>query len=194
MIRHAVAAGEAAASARRGREDIPVRVMFMDEARFGRISEVRRCWAPAGVRPVAFAQVEREYSYAFAALSPFDGELVSLLLPWTNTEMMSLFLGEASRRYPNEQVVMIMDQAGWHKAKRLNIPDNITLQWLPPYSPELNPVEHLWDDIREKWFSNRVFKTLNAVELQLLKALQHYLSSPSELSSLTIFPWMKLEY
>lgn len=194
MIRHAVAAGEAAASARRGREDIPVRVMFMDEARFGRISEVRRCWAPAGVRPVAFAQVEREYSYAFAALSPFDGELVSLLLPWTNTEMMSLFLGEASRRYPNEQVVMIMDQAGWHKAKRLNIPDNITLQWLPPYSPELNPVELLWDDIREKWFSNRVFKTLNAVELQLLKALQHYLSSPSELSSLTIFPWMKLEY
>ncbi len=194
MIRHAVAAGEAAASARRGREDIPVRVMFMDEARFGRISEVRRCWAPAGVRPVAFAQVEREYSYAFAALSPFDGELVSLLLPWTNTEMMSLFLGEASRRYPNEQVVMIMDQAGWHKAKRLNIPDNITLQWLPPYSPELNPVEHLWDDIREKWFSNRVFKTLNAVELQLLKALQHYLSSPSELSSLTVFPWMKLEY
>jgi transposase len=194
LIRHAVAAGEAAASARRGREDIPVRVMFMDEARFGRISEVRRCWAPAGVRPVAFAQVEREYSYAFAALSPFDGELVSLLLPWTNTEMMSLFLGEASRRYPNEQVVMIMDQAGWHKAKRLNIPDNITLQWLPPYSPELNPVEHLWDDIREKWFSNRVFKTLNAVELQLLKALQHYLSSPSELSSLTVFPWMKLEY
>ena len=171
-----------------------MRVMFMDEARFGRISEVRRCWAPAGVRPVAFAQVEREYSYAFAALSPFDGELVSLLLPWTNTEMMSLFLGEASRRYPNEQVVMIMDQAGWHKAKRLNIPDNITLQWLPPYSPELNPVELLWDDIREKWFSNRVFKTLNAVELQLLKALQHYLSSPSELSSLTIFPWIKLEY
>jgi len=192
LICRAVAAGQAAASARKA-EDIPVRIMFMDEARFGRISDVRRCWAPAGVRPVALAQVEREYSYAYAALSPFDGELISLVLPWVNTEMMSLFLGEASRRYPNEQLVMIMDQAGWHKAKCLNIPDNITLHWLPPYSPELNPVEHLWDDIREKWFSNKAFKSLHAVEIQLVEALQHYLSSPSELSSMTLFPWMQLD-
>jgi len=74
---------------------MPVRLMFMDEARFGRISDVRRCGAPPGVRPVAFAQVEREYSYAYAALSPFDGELVSLVLPTVNAEMMSLFLEEA---------------------------------------------------------------------------------------------------
>jgi len=166
----------------------------MDEARFGRISDVRRCGAPPGVRPVAFAQVEREYSYAYAALSPFDGELVSLVLPTVNAEMMSLFLEEASRQYLDEQVVMIMDQAGWHKAKRLNVPDNITLHWLPPYSPELNPVEHLWDEIREKWFYNRVFESLEAVEIQLVKALRHYLSSSAELSSFTLFPWMQLDY
>ena len=192
MIRQAMDAGQAAASAR-GAEEIPIRIMFMDEVRFGRISEVRRCWAPPGVRPVAFAQVEREYSYAYAALSPFDGELVSLVLPTVNAEMMSLFLEEASRQYPDEQLAMIMDQAGWHKAKRLNIPDNITLHWLPPYSPELNPVEHLWDEIREKWFYNRVFESLEAVEIQLVKALQHYLSSPAELSPFTLFPWMQLE-
>jgi transposase len=167
--------------------------MFMDEARFGRISEVRRCWAPAGVRPLALAQVEREYSYAYAALCPFDGKFVSLVLPWANTEMMSLFLAEASRRYANEQLVMIMDQAGWHKAKHLNIPNNITLHWLPPYSPQLNPVEHLWDDLREKWFANRVFSSIETVEIQMMKALQHYLCSPDELSSLTRFSWMKLD-
>jgi len=89
---------------------------------------------------------------------------------------------------------MIMDQAGWHKAKRLNVPDNITLHWLPPYSPELNPVEHLWDEIREKWFYNRVFESLEAVEIQLIKALRHYLSSPAEFSSFTLFPWMQLDY
>jgi len=173
---------------------MPVRIMFMDEARFGRISDVRRCWAPPGVRPVAFAQVEREHTYAYAAVTPIDGELVSLVLPGVNAEMMSIFLEEISRWYPHEQVVMIMDQAGWHKAKRLKIPDNIMLYWLPPYSPELNTIEHLWDEIREKWFHNRVFKTLEAVETQLVKALQHYLHSSTELRSLTLFPWMWLDY
>jgi transposase len=187
-----MAAGQAAAKAR-GAPQIPVRIMFMDEGRFGRISDIRRCWAPPGVRPVALAQVEREYSYAYAALSPFDGELVSLVLPGVNAEIMSLFLGEASHLYPDEQVVMIMDQAGWHKAKRLDIPDNITLHWLPPYSPELNPVEHLWDQIRERWFSNRAFNSLDAVELQLVEALRHYLASPADIISMALFPWMKLE-
>lgn len=191
-MREAMDAGQAAAQAR-GASQTPVRIMFMDEGRFGRISEIRRCWAPPGVRPVAFAQMEREYSYAYAALTPFDGELVSLVLPGVNAEMMSLFLGETSRLYPDEQVVMIMDQAGWHKAKRLDIPDNITLHWLPPYSPELNPVEHLWDQIRERWFANHAFRSLDAVELQLVKALRHYLFSPEDLSSLTLFPWMKLD-
>lgn len=191
-MREAMDAGQAAAQAR-GASQTPVRIMFMDEGRFGRISEIRRCWAPPGVRPVAFAQMEREYSYAYAALTPFDGELVSLVLPGVNAEMMSLFLGETSRLYPDEQVVMIMDQAGGHKAKRLDIPDNITLHWLPPYSPELNPVEHLWDQIRERWFANHAFRSLDAVELQLVKALRHYLFSPEDLSSLTLFPWMKLD-
>lgn len=172
---------------------MPVRIMFMDEARFGRISDVRRCWAPPGVRPVGLAQVEREYTYAYAAVTPFDGELVSLVLPGVNAEMMSIFLEETSRRYPDEQVVMIMDQAGWHKAKRLKIPANIVLSWLPPYSPELNPVEHLWDEIREKWFHNRVFKSLEAVETELVQALKYFLRSPTKLKSLTCFSWMILE-
>lgn len=167
--------------------------MFMDEARFGRISELRRCWAPPGVRPIGLAQVERQYTYAYAAVTPFDGELMSLVLPEVNAEMMSIFLKETARRYANEQVVMIMDQAGWHKAKRLQIPNNITLSWLPPYSPELNPVEHLWEQIRERWFHNHLFSSLKAVETELVTALQHFLYSPAELLALTHFSWMKID-
>lgn len=192
MIQGASKTGQAAA-ATRGLAGLPVRIMFMDEARFGRISEVRRCWAPPGVRPIGFAQVERQYTYAYAAVAPFDGELMSLVLPEVNAEMMSIFLKETARRYLNEQVVMIMDQAGWHKAKRLQIPDNITLSWLPPYSPELNPVEHLWEQIRERWFHNHLFPSLKAVEIELVSALQHFLQSPTELMALTRFSWMILD-
>jgi len=184
LIAEARAAGEAEAEGRR------VRIFFMDEARFGRISLVRSCWAPPGVRPVSWAQMEREYSYAYAAVCPWQGEMVTLVLPEVNAEMMSLFLGEVSRHYPQEQVVMILDQAGWHTANRLQLPGNLTLFWLPPYSPELNPVEHLWEAIREGWFYNRKFSTLTAVEDQLVEALQYFLQASVELRSLTLFSWL----
>ncbi len=129
----------------------------MDEARFGRISDSRECWAPHGVRPLIPSQIVREFVYAYAAVCPFDGGLDALVLPEVNTESMSLFLAELSDNHQDENIVLIMDKAGWHTAKNLIVPRNITLHWLPPYSPELNPVEHLWDEVREKWFQNRYF-------------------------------------
>ena len=105
--------------ARQGR---PVRLMFQDEARFGRISDPRRCWAPPGVRPVVGAQVVRQYTYAFAAVSPHDGTLDSLILPQASGQMMSLFLQEVARRHPEEFVLMVLDGAGWHRATRLVVP------------------------------------------------------------------------
>jgi transposase len=84
---------------------------------------------------------------------------------------MSLFLSVVSKRHPDETVLMFMDQAGWHKAKALVIPSNIRLLNLPPYSPELNPAEHLWEEIREKWFPNLVFRSITAVEDTLMEAL-----------------------
>jgi len=169
----------------------PVRVMFMDEGRFGRMDSPRRCWAPAGIRPIVCAQMVREYLYGYIAVSPLDGDMVSLVLPEVNTEAMSIFLREVSSYYSSEHVVMIMDQAGWHKAKSLVVPENITLFWLPPYSPELNPVEHLWEEIREKWFHNRVFVSLEAVQDQLVLALRHLISSPELVRSITCFDWIK---
>src|SRR4051812_21475030 len=80
------------------RSGLPVRLMFEDEARFGRISDPRRCWAPPGVRPEVNTHLVREYEYAFAALSPHDGTLDTLVLPTVNAEAMSVFLAEVSQR------------------------------------------------------------------------------------------------
>ena len=164
--------------------------MFMDEARFGRISDVRRCWAPSGIRPCVPSQIVREYTYAYAAVCPFDGTLDALILPEVNTEAMSVFLEELSTNHHDEQIVLILDKAGWHTATNLTVPENIILHWLPPYSPELNPVEHLWDELREKWFRNRYFTSLDAVEDQLSEALKFLMEHPDLVKSMTLFNWM----
>jgi transposase len=147
------------------------RLMFQDEARFGRINDPRRCWAPKGVRPEVGMQIVREYTYAFGAVSPQDGTLDSLVLPVVNAEAMSIFLEEVARRHPEEFILMFLDGAGWHRANDLAVPENMRLEALPPYSPQLNPVEHIWDEIREKWFTNEVFNSLDAVEDRLVEAL-----------------------
>jgi putative transposase len=164
--------------------------MFQDEARFGRISDPRRCWAPAGVRPEVNTQIVREYEYAFAALSPHDGVLDTLVLPGVNAEAMSVFLAEVARRHTDEFILMVLDGAGWHKAKRLQVPANIKLIPLPAWSPPLNPVEHLWDEVREKWFSNRVFASLQAVEDRLVTALQSLEEDQQRVASLSGFDWI----
>jgi transposase len=182
---------QVAAQAAPSGQGLPVRVMFQDEARFGRISDTRRCWAPAGVRPEVSTQVVREYEYAFAAVSPHDGALDTLVLPSVNAEAMSVFLAEVSQRHADEFILMFLDGAGWHRAKRLQVPANMRLIPLPPWSPQLNPVEHLWDEVREKWFANRVFASLNAVEEQLITALKTLEEDSRMVASLTGFEWIR---
>jgi len=165
--------------------------MFQDEARFGRISSLRNCWAPPGVRPSVPCQMVREYTFAYAAVSPMDGVLDSLVLPLVNAQAMSLFLTEVSQRHPDDFILMVMDKAGWHQAKEVSIPDNMRIIFLPPYSPNLNPVEHLWEEIREKWFPNKVFKSLDAVEGVLVQALASLERSPEKVASITGFDWIK---
>jgi len=164
--------------------------MFQDEARFGRINDPRRCWAPRGVRPQVGARIVREYTYAFAALSPHDGTLDTLVLPEVNAFAMSVFLAEVAQRHPHDDILMVLDGAGWHRAKDLRIPDNMRLLPLPPYSPELNPVEHLWEEIREKWFPNLVFDSLTGVEDRLVEALAALENSPQRVARIAGFDWI----
>lgn len=135
-------------------------------------------------------QIVREYTYVFAAVSPNDGVLDTLILPEVNTEAMSLFLNEIAQRHSDEFILMFLDGAGWHKSKRMIIPTNICLLPLPPYSPQLNPVEHIWDEIREKWFPNKIFNSLAAVEDNLELALVQLEHDHLRVKSLVGFDWI----
>lgn len=164
--------------------------MFQDEARFGRISDVRRCWAPKPLRPICQAMLTHEYTYVYGAVDACTGELDSLILPHVNTDCMQLFLNEVSARHPDEHIVMVIDGAGWHRSDTLKAPANIFLLKLPPYAPELNPIEHVWDELREKFFHNRVFKSLDALEDHLSMALKTLEDSPSTVASIVSWPWI----
>jgi transposase len=164
--------------------------MFQDEARFGRINNLKSCWAPKPVCPEVHKQIVREYVYVFGAVSPKDGRHDSLVMPYANTEAMSVFLKEISELYPNEHVLMFMDQASWHKAKALKIPANIELAFLPPYSPEVNPQEQIWDELREKFFGNKVFKSLQAVVDAAVEGLRYLETLPLSIANLTRRNWM----
>lgn len=124
----------------------PVRLMFQDEARFGRMVRPRRCWAPAPFRPVITNGYERQFIYVYGAVSPCQGELDWRLCREMNTARMGEFLVQVSQAHPAELIVMVVDGASSHKAKELIVPENIRLLPLPPYAPELNPQEHVWDE------------------------------------------------
>jgi hypothetical protein len=164
--------------------------MFQDEGRFGLLGTPRRCWAPRGTRPMVGARLERKYLYAFSAVSPHDGVLDSLVLPWVSAETMSLFLNEVAQRHADEFIVMVMDQAGWHIAGGLAVPPNMRVVLLPPYSPELNPAEHLWEALRDDCFANTVFANLDAVETALTNGLVALEADPARTRSMTGFKWI----
>jgi hypothetical protein len=167
-------------------------MMAQDEGCFGRLSTPKRCWAPPGVRPQAPRQMVREYVYAYTAVAPAHGLMTSLILPYVNTAMMQLFLDHVSQTLADYFIVMQVDRAGWHTAHALKIPENIRLIPQPSYSPELNPVEHIWDDIREKWFHNRVFQALNKVVDTLAEGLRSLAAHPAQVRSMTNFPHFRV--
>jgi len=168
--------------------------MFQDEARFGRMPVVRAAWSPPGVRPLVLAAAERQFRYVYAAISPFDGDIDWCVANMMNTENMNLFLQQISDRYPDDHVLMVVDGAGSHRSKELRIPTNVHLLHLPPYCPELNPVEHLWDYAREKACANRYFENLDnvveRVEYELGKLAQGTLDTAKKVSQMFCWPWM----
>ena len=122
---------------------MPLRVMFQDEARFGRINDPKRCWSPEGTRPTVGKQIIREYTYADGAVCPRDGGADFLSLPAMTAVAMNLFLKEVGQRHKGEFILMIYDAAPCHSPGALDIPENMMVWTLPPYSPELNPVESI---------------------------------------------------
>ena len=140
-----------------------VRLMFEDEAGFGRINKPKRCWCSKKMRPSVPCHHIREYEYAFGAVEPVTGEHFFLVLPWCNTECMNVFLRELSKAYAEDRILLVCDGAGWHKSQGVKVPENITLLHIPPYTPEMNPIEQIWKQLRTMGFRNEIFKTLDHV-------------------------------
>jgi hypothetical protein len=172
----------------------PVILMAQDEGRFGRITDIRTCWAPKGIRPKVPKQVVRTFVYVYAAVCMALGKMTSLILPYANTDMMNLFLEEVSRDFKEYFVIMLVDGAGWHLSQGLKIPENIRLIQQPSHSPELNPVEHLWEELREKYLPNKAFKSLDAVEEALCTGLGELHRDPDRVSSMTNFPYLQVTF
>ena len=111
-----------------------LRLMFQDEARFGRVSDTHRCGCPKPIRPLCQAMITQEYVYAYAAVSVADGELDTFILPQVNSDCMQLFPDEVASRHSNDRIVLALDGAGWHRSHALKLPHNLRLLMLPPYS------------------------------------------------------------
>ena len=134
---------------------------FQDEARIGQKNSLTRVWGQTGSRPAAPKDLGFTSAYLFGAVCPSAGKAAALIMPICNTVATNHHLREISSQVAADaHAVVILDGAGWHRSQGLVVPSNITLLELPPYSPELNPVERIWHYLRSHWLANSVFPSL----------------------------------
>jgi transposase len=152
--------------------DEEVRTYFQDEARFGQKGTITRVWARRGSRPRAVRQTGFSSLYVLAAVCAATGALSALIMPELNTEVVNLFLEQFARELPvGVHAVLIWDGAGFHTGSDLVVPSNVSLIQLPPYSPELNPVENLWHYVRAHHWSNRPYRDYDELQEEAVRSL-----------------------
>lgn len=166
---------------------------FQDEARFGQQNTTTRIWAKTGSRPRVVRQQQYEYAYLFGAVCPTNGSTEALIAPYANSDVMLQHLRLISNRTEaGRHAVVIMDGAGWHQYKLVeNIP-NITIIKLPPYSPELNPVEQIWSWLRQHCLANRKFKGYDDIVEACSDAWNEFRGDIKRVISISARDWAKL--
>jgi transposase len=168
----------------------PIEIWFADEARVGQKNKITRRWARRGTRPSAPKDQRTSSAYIFGAICPAEGKGAGLVLPRCTSEAMTLHLAEISQAVaPGAHALVLLDQAGWHLSKRLVIPDNVTLMPLPAKAPELNPVENVWQFLRENWLSNRVFPSYEAILDHCCAAWNKLTDQPWRIMSIGLRDW-----
>lgn len=165
-----------------------VRLMFEDEAGFGRINKPKRCWCPKGIRPITPCHHIREYRYTYGAVEPLTGDSFFLVMPHCNTDCMNIYLEHLSINYADDLILLVMDKASWHRSKTLVIPNNIRILHIPPYTPEMNPIEQIWKEIRKLGFKNEIFQTLEKVVDRLCDTINSL--SNATIKSITGRDWI----
>ena len=168
----------------------PIEIWFFDEARVGQKNKITRRWAPRGTRPSAPSDQRTQSAYIFGAICPAEGKAAGLILPRCTTQAMALHLEEISLAVaPGHHAVLMLDQAGWHLSPKLKVPDNITLLPLPSKSPELNPVETVWQYMRDNWLSNRVFSSYPDILDHCCEAWNRLVDQPWTIMSIGLRQW-----
>jgi transposase len=172
------------------RPDLAIEVWWTDEARIGQKNKITRGWARRGTRPRAPHDQRTRSAYIFGAICPTEGKGAGLVLPFCNTTAMNLHLAEISQAVaPGAHAVLMMDQAGWHTSDRILAPTNITILLLPPRSPELKPVENIWQFMRDNWLSNRVFTSAANIIDHCCYAWNQLVSQPWKIMSIGMRAW-----
>ena len=167
-----------------------IEIWWQDEARIGQKNKITRRWAKRGTRPSAAKDQRTCSAYIFGAICPARGVAAALVLPKCNTEAMNLHLKEISTAVAHRaHAIILVDQAGWHLSHALCIPDNMTLLPLPSKSPELNPVENVWQFMRDNWLSNRVFKSYNDIVDHCCFAWNSLTDQPWKIMSIGLRDW-----
>ncbi|MFT3972048.1 MAG: IS630 family transposase [Amaricoccus sp.] len=167
-----------------------IELWFQDEARIGQKNKLTRRWARRGARPRAPHDQRTAWAYIFGAICPAEGKGAGIVMPFCDTPAMQTHLAEISTAVaPGAHAILILDQAGWHLARALIVPKNITILPLPPRSPELNPVENIWQFMRDNWLSNRVFKGYDDIVAHCCAAWNDLVDQPWRIRSIGRRDW-----
>jgi transposase len=167
-----------------------IEIWFADEARVGQKNKITRRWAVRGTRPVAARDQRTASTYIFGAICPKDGKGAALMLPHCNTLAMNHHLAEISKAIaPGAHAALLVDQAGWHLSHNLIVPPNITIVPLPPKCPELNPVENIWQFMRDNWLSNRVFQFYDNILDHCCYSWNKLVAYPWTIMSIGMLEW-----
>jgi transposase len=175
-------------------QDKPLEIRFQDEARVGQQGTLTRLRARKGSRPRAPKDCRHASACIFGAVCPDRATGAARVMPHANTEAMNAHLAEISRHVaPGAHALLVLDGAGWHSSRSLIVPDNITLMPLPPSSPERNPVENLWQYLRQNTLANRVFDSYDATVNASCAAWNSLMDMPQRLASITIREWAQVK-
>ena len=171
-----------------------VLVWFQDEARFGQRNTTTKIWAEKETRPRAVQQQQFENAYLFGAVCVNTGQTEALVMPHSNMEAMSAHLALISKATPSgKHSLVIMDGANWHQSYLADKYDNLTIMHLPPYSPELNPIEQVWSRLRQHDLANRCFDGYKDIVSQCCRAWNNFCEDKNKEISLCYRDWVNLE-
>ena len=168
-----------------------VQLWAEDEARLGLKPVMRRVWAPVGTRPVVRFKRGYKWTYLYGFVRPESGEVYWLILPTVNTELFSMALSEFAKEVganKERRVLLVVDQAGWHTGKEVEVPEGIHFEFLPSGSPELMPAERLWP-LTNEGVANRLFEEIEELEEALVERCLELLDHTEIIRDLTNYHW-----